>query len=220
LARVTHLYGNTHNSITLYQKLVDVEPVNELAHRKLMELYIATDHPERALQQYSVCKRYLQRDLDVEPTPETTALAKRIATTYKKRTLPQDSNTQSTNGGGSLLSRGPTTLVGHTIDFISLEPVNEEKNKPLFSNLQNTRNSNKINTLIEQCQSHLSDGALVIQLNSLYNAKEFLAHLASALTPPHSQKVPDNLSAQACSSERITLLVIDRFDDLLKVTQH
>jgi DNA-binding SARP family transcriptional activator len=220
LARITHLHGNPHNSIALYQKLVDVEPVNELAHRKLMELYVTTQHPERALQQYSICRRYLQRDLDVEPTPETTALAKRIAIAFKKKPVPADSHAQSSHSVGNLLLRAPTNLVGHAIDFISLETVNTEKSKPLFSNIQNARNSNKIDTLFEQCQDHLSDGALVIQLSSLYNAKEFLAHLASALTPPHDSEVSDNLAVQTSAVEKTTLLVLDRFDDLLKVTQH
>jgi DNA-binding SARP family transcriptional activator len=71
--------NQTHQAIALYQKLVEIEPANELAHRALMELHDMTGHPERSIYQYSVCKRFLHSDLDVEPTPETIGLLRRIS---------------------------------------------------------------------------------------------------------------------------------------------
>jgi hypothetical protein len=44
-----------------------------------MELHDLTGHPERSIYQYSVCKRFLHSDLDVEPTPETIGLLRRIS---------------------------------------------------------------------------------------------------------------------------------------------
>lgn len=79
LAAAKRSEGQTHQAIALYQKLVEVEPANELAHRALMELHDLTGHPERSIYQYSVCKRFLHSDLDVEPTPETIGLLRRIS---------------------------------------------------------------------------------------------------------------------------------------------
>ncbi len=54
------------------------DPLNEAAHRRLMQLHLAAGNRAAALQAYAMCRALLQRELKAEPAPETQALAKRI----------------------------------------------------------------------------------------------------------------------------------------------
>jgi DNA-binding SARP family transcriptional activator/predicted ATPase len=54
------------------------DPLNESAHQRLMELHFANGDRPSALQAYETCKQILARELDLEPSPETQALAERI----------------------------------------------------------------------------------------------------------------------------------------------
>lgn len=60
------------------QRLVASNPLLETAHARLMELYARTGQRAAALQQYETCRQLLRRELDVEPTPELSALHARL----------------------------------------------------------------------------------------------------------------------------------------------
>jgi DNA-binding SARP family transcriptional activator len=77
--------GNSDAAMLLYRRLIDEEPANELAHRALMELYDAGEHPERALRQYAACQRSLACELDVEPSPATQRLFRSILAKIRRR---------------------------------------------------------------------------------------------------------------------------------------
>ena len=59
-------------------KLVELEPWNEEAHRQLMRLLALGGQRSAALAQYEACRRDLAKELEVEPSQETTALYEAI----------------------------------------------------------------------------------------------------------------------------------------------
>jgi DNA-binding SARP family transcriptional activator len=59
-------------------RLLDLDPVRETAHRRLMHLHLATGDRTAALRQYHRCVQALAAELDVGPDPETVALHHRI----------------------------------------------------------------------------------------------------------------------------------------------
>ena len=59
--------------------LCGLEPLREDGHRLLMEAYAATGNRALALRQYRLCAEILERELSVDPMPETSALARRLA---------------------------------------------------------------------------------------------------------------------------------------------
>ncbi|WP_019587839.1 BTAD domain-containing putative transcriptional regulator [Deinococcus apachensis] len=70
--------GNFTEAIRLTRDLVDLDPLSEEAHRRLMRLlYLAGDRPA-ALRAYHRCRDLLERELGVEPLPETRNLARLI----------------------------------------------------------------------------------------------------------------------------------------------
>lgn len=55
-------------------RLLSIDPLQESAHRALMRAYAAQGRYGMALQQYESCRELLNRELQVEPEPETVAL--------------------------------------------------------------------------------------------------------------------------------------------------
>jgi DNA-binding SARP family transcriptional activator len=57
---------------------VAMSPLNEAAHRQLMQLYLAAGEPAAALRAYTACQAVLKRELGTRPDPQTEALAERV----------------------------------------------------------------------------------------------------------------------------------------------
>ncbi len=63
----------------------ELDPLQEEVYRRLMRLYMAQGNPTAALQVYITCQTRLSEELQVQPSPETSALAEQIrmvATTH------------------------------------------------------------------------------------------------------------------------------------------
>jgi DNA-binding SARP family transcriptional activator len=58
--------------------LLELNPLDERAHRQLMVGYARTGRTSYALRQYLECRRALMVDLGVEPSEETSRLQTRI----------------------------------------------------------------------------------------------------------------------------------------------
>lgn len=61
-------------AIDALRRVVAIEPDQEEAHRALMELYALTGRRQQALRQYERLRDILERELDLEPEPETDEL--------------------------------------------------------------------------------------------------------------------------------------------------
>lgn len=70
--------GEHHHAIRAAQRLLEVDPLDERAHRRLMVAYARTGRTSYALRQYLECRRALVVELGVEPSAETSRLQARI----------------------------------------------------------------------------------------------------------------------------------------------
>ena len=61
-------------AIDALRRLVAIEPDREEAHRALMELYALTGRRQQALRQFERVREILERELEIEPEPETDEL--------------------------------------------------------------------------------------------------------------------------------------------------
>lgn len=61
-------------AISCLEDLLHIEPTHEEVHRELMHLYVLVGQRHRALQLYRQAQETLKHELDVKPSPETTAL--------------------------------------------------------------------------------------------------------------------------------------------------
>jgi DNA-binding SARP family transcriptional activator len=60
------------------RRLVELDPVNEAAHRQLIVAYARAGQRGHALRQYLACRRALVAEVGVEPGAETAALQRRV----------------------------------------------------------------------------------------------------------------------------------------------
>jgi DNA-binding SARP family transcriptional activator len=91
-ARLTEIYGQVlsalidgyeragehHDVIRAAQRLLDVDPLDESAHRRLMTAYARSGRTSYALRQYLECRSALVTQLGVEPSADTSRLQARI----------------------------------------------------------------------------------------------------------------------------------------------
>ena len=81
LDRLSHYYYEQKDyaaCINTANAIIAVDSCREDAHRRLMRCYEQQGQPYLALRQYQLCKDSLMRELEVEPSAETSALYERI----------------------------------------------------------------------------------------------------------------------------------------------
>ncbi|HEX7587821.1 MAG TPA: BTAD domain-containing putative transcriptional regulator, partial [Anaerolineae bacterium] len=84
LARLIQQYraqSEYERAIEFAQKALAIDRADERVHQHLMFCYVALGNRSAAREQYDQCVRALREELDVEPAPETTALANWIKQT-------------------------------------------------------------------------------------------------------------------------------------------
>lgn len=70
--------GTLPPAIETTARWISLDPLNESAHRRLMQLHFAAEDRSAALVAYENCRAILARELNATPAPETEALADRI----------------------------------------------------------------------------------------------------------------------------------------------
>ncbi|HMD79745.1 MAG TPA: BTAD domain-containing putative transcriptional regulator, partial [Anaerolineales bacterium] len=70
--------GQAEKAIPHARRLITLDPLNESAHRQLMEVYLQAGQHSAALKQYQTCEQILRKELNLDPQPETRALYKKI----------------------------------------------------------------------------------------------------------------------------------------------
>jgi DNA-binding SARP family transcriptional activator len=79
--RLSHLYfsqGRYAPCAALCQRIVERDPCQEDAHRRLMRCYSRQGQLHLALRQYRICVEALRAELGIDPAAETTALYEQI----------------------------------------------------------------------------------------------------------------------------------------------
>lgn len=71
--------GDFARAVADARDLLSLDPFREESHRLLMRLYAQNGERSRAIAQFRTCRAILRAELDVEPSPETAALADEIA---------------------------------------------------------------------------------------------------------------------------------------------
>ena len=85
--------GDFSQAITYARRYLEVDELAEELHRRLIELYALSGDRRAALRQYEECITVLERELGVDPLPETTAIYRAVLEggTPEMPSTPQDS---------------------------------------------------------------------------------------------------------------------------------
>jgi len=72
------LLGEVESAVQYARRLVTLDPLNESAHRQLMQVYSQLGQNNAALKQYQTFEQTLRKEMGLDPQPETRALYKQI----------------------------------------------------------------------------------------------------------------------------------------------
>lgn len=79
----------SEKAIGTANRLLALDPTQEVVHRTLMRLQLDQGRADAALRRYQECADILRRELGREPSPETEALREEIAAALKKTPAPR-----------------------------------------------------------------------------------------------------------------------------------
>ena len=70
--------GRVREAIEVYRRAIAHEPLDEAAHRALMECWAAAGQPARAMRHYEELRELLRTEVGGAPAAQTTALYARL----------------------------------------------------------------------------------------------------------------------------------------------
>ncbi len=204
------------SAVPYAQRLVELDPFHEAAHRRLMELYVLADQKSAAIHQYQVLEKLLRKELNLDPQPETRELYKKI----RKGELKPVSDRNKT-------LRLETTKPKHNLPlhltaFIGRERERNEISKLIKQNrlvtLIGAGGIGKTRLALQTGQSLLSeyaDGVWLIPFESLGDEDLVPQTVASFLgiPEPSDQSVVETLVNQL--RNQTLLLIFDNCEHLL-----
>ena len=218
--------GEIGPAIGAARRWLALDPLDEAAHRHLMQLYTWSSQRSQALRQYQECVRILERELGVPPLEETTRLYEHIRTQKDIRppggvgspfpTLPSKLATPR---------RKPNNLPVQLTSFVGrmaeLAAVREEISRPEVHLLTltgpggvgKTRLSLEVATLL---LDQFEDGAFFVALAPIRDVVLVGATIAHALGVRESQSKSPEETLKDYLRDRHMLLVLDNFEHLTK----
>jgi DNA-binding SARP family transcriptional activator len=87
LATLQRQAGKLGAALETAQRRIRLEPLNEAAHRQVIEIHLAGDNRSAVLEAYNACSALLQRELGLEPDAQTQELLGRIQTSSTTSSL-------------------------------------------------------------------------------------------------------------------------------------
>lgn len=88
LSSLCSAQDDVEGALAASSRLVSLEPLNEAAHRRVMELQARRHAYADALRQYQICRDILRRELDVAPEPATEQLYRELMRRRRAATAP------------------------------------------------------------------------------------------------------------------------------------
>jgi adenylate cyclase len=82
--------GRHEDALAIGRRLIELDDLREDTHRLLIRCYLSAGRRSEALRQYGLCRDILNREIGVEPAPETKALAEEIRGEAARPRSPRD----------------------------------------------------------------------------------------------------------------------------------
>jgi len=210
--------GDAEHAITTVNRWLDFDRLNEEGYRRLMRLRFSLGDRVGALRAYAHCCTVLADELQIEPEPETVALAKRIRHTAPLRTKqPLPSHHSSSQPPANLLD---SPFLGRTVEFGTLIECYQRVHaaQPQFVLLQGEDGIGKTRLASEFVSWAQAQGADVLTGRAMQTARQLpYQPLIDVLRHRMEQeRAPDDLLSDVWLAELSRLLpeLRDRYPDL------
>ena len=203
-------------AIPYTQSMIQIDPMNESLHRKLMQLYAMTDQQTAALQQYQTLEKLLRRELNLDPQPETRELYRKIRKGDFKPALLQPKRLEPQRIAPK------HNLPVHLTTFIGRDRERDEVVRLVKQNrlvtLIGPGGIGKTRLAIQAAQhllNQFSEGIRFVPFESLSDEKLVAETVASCLGIPDSSSRPISELLVQALQDKAMLLVLDNCEHLL-----
>ena len=196
-------------AIAYARQWLGLSPLDEAAHRRLMELLALSGRRGEAIEHYGSCAEILERDLGLKPSDETTGLLLEI----KEGRLRQlDDRAASTP---------PHNLPAETVPFVGREEelvrVSELLSRPScrLVSLVGTGGNGKTRLAVEAARRLLSsfpDGAFLVALAPIAAPEFLVPAIANALRAPFFRE----MGADSDTPQPVSRLLVDQLIGFLR----
>lgn len=216
-----HLARNElERALTLAQQLVTQDPLNEHAHRLVMEIYSRLGEDDAAIRQYQRCAEALVAELGIDPAPETHALFQQIQAGTLQRPAAEKSVdhtfTPQPQQQLCILPEDDTPFVGRSQELERLCTIVMNPDCRLVTviglgGMGKTRLATAAGRAL--CQS-MEDGVVFVSLVGVEESEDVASAIAQSLgISLTGQVAPLTEVANYLHSQRL-LLILDNFEQL------
>jgi predicted ATPase/DNA-binding SARP family transcriptional activator len=210
------LLGDAESALQYARRLVTLDPLNEAAHRQLMQVYIQIGQHNAALKQYQTFEQTLRREMGLDPQPETRALYKQIRKgdlTNFQLGIKSETKTPQSN-----LPQQLTSFIGREqqqTEIVNLMGTNRLVTLTGSGGVGKTRLSLQVATKVI---NQYPDGVWFIELTPLTNPDLIPQTILSALRlSEQAGKTPLQILKEQLRNKKL-LLVLDNCEHLIEAT--
>jgi predicted ATPase/DNA-binding SARP family transcriptional activator/Tfp pilus assembly protein PilF len=228
LERLAGLLGrsaeeSTGQAIGYARRWLALDPLDEAAHRLLMQLYARSGQRQAALQQYQECVQLLESELGLPPADETTALVERIRSGEFEQTREPD-----TAPPPPISASPPHNLPASLTPFVAREEELEEIEALLaepdcrlltltgVGGLGKTRLGTEVaRRALAVAERHFPDGIYFVDLAPVSSTAFLVSAIATTLGLTIQGSSDPKLQLLDSLRDKAMLLVLDNCEHLL-----
>jgi predicted ATPase/DNA-binding SARP family transcriptional activator len=188
------------------EKLLELEPWREEAHRKLMLLFARMGQRSAALRQYEVCRHFLLEHLDLLPDEETDSLHRRIRE-MRSSSYSTIEPTTPLIGRDSELSRLKRLLSDPYTRLVTITgPGGIGKTRLALQLLKD---------IVERDVGLFLNGAVVLELNGVHSTDKFLSVFEDAFHLTLQMGIDKKTQIIQYLKDKELLIILDNFEQLV-----
>jgi DNA-binding SARP family transcriptional activator/predicted ATPase len=210
-------HGRYERALELAWRQLDLEPWWEEAHQQLIRLLALSGRRSEALAQYVKCRHVLARELDVEPSPQTTRLYEQIRDQTLAVSLSPPEHRPSPTHNLPLTS-GP--FVGREAEIAEIQDRLRDPACRLLT-LVGAGGKGKTRLALEAAADWLSqqhehglEGTTLVALAPLRKAEAMVPAIAQAIGFPLSPRGEPGQQLLDWLGQKRWLLILDSFEHL------
>jgi len=194
------------NAVTHARRWVQVDPLDECGHRRLMAALMAQGKRTEALTSFEECARALHAELDLQPEAETVALAEQIrASGGSKRRAKKPPRTN--------LNAGLLPMIGRKPEMARVRNLLVEQKSRLVT-LVGLGGAGKTHLALHigrELLDRFEDGVFLVSLDSLNGSGYVTTEIARAVGVSVPREEPSSLPAELTDrlKEKRLLLILD-----------
>ena len=213
--------GDFRQAARWLREQLKLEPWNEDVHQQLILQLAMSGQPTAALRHYDLCRRLLEKELDVTPQPATAALVARIrAGEFGATSTPDPPLTSTQTAAASTVRLPPRPLVflGRTAELGVVAKHLANPDCRLLTILgPGGMGKTYLATVAAHAQaSHFADGAWFVDLAPVQAPDQLPSAILRSLGLPPASHAAAAERLVAHLREQQVLLVLDNFEHLVE----